>query len=119
MKIKEMDMKSIRISETNKRLFEVAGLLLGFVIMSSMNVWAAGAFDTLSEQTIVSKIGNVIKLIAGIGAILVTSIGLLVGGFKALNGAEDSLQWIKGGIFGGFLCAGSWALANLFISVMK
>ncbi len=112
-------MKTIKKSAVRKSLIEGLFVVGGIVVLTSVNTWAAGAFDTLSEQTIVSKIGNVIKLIAGIGAILVTSIGLLVGGFKALNGAEDSLQWIKGGIFGGFLCAGSWALANLFISVMK
>ena len=92
-------------------------LSLGLMLVASV-CFAAAGFDSLSEQTIVEKIGNVIKLISGIMAPVILAAGLLIGGVKSMNGSEDATTWIKRGLIGGILCAGAWGLSKLLISVM-
>jgi hypothetical protein len=95
----------------------VAGIAV--VVAATAPSWAAGAFDSLTEQSITQKVGNLIKLIAGIAGIVVLSVCLLTGGIKSMTGGEDSWEWIKRGLVGGGLCFGCWGLAKLFVSVMQ
>jgi hypothetical protein len=94
----------------------VAVLLgLSMVTIGSPLLAASGGLDTLTATDIVSKIGNIIKLIAGILGVVVTSLGFLIGGVKSLNGADDAMKYIKGGAIGGFLCFAAWGIAKLLM----
>ena len=84
----------------------------------SSGLWAVPGLDTITEQGLIDKLGKIIKMIAGVAAPIVLSLGLLVGGIKYHNGDEEAISYIKGGVIGAIICFAAWALANMMMDYL-
>ena len=110
----EMAIKEFLKKDSAKNLV-LCGVMLSVL---SSGLWAVPGLDTITEQGLIDKLGKIIKMIAGVAAPIVLSLGLLVGGIKYHNGDEEAISYIKGGVIGAIICFAAWALANMMMDYL-
>lgn len=90
-------------------------LAITLAVFSAPVLAASSGLDTLTNEDLTQKIGNIVKMIGSWGGLAIAAVGFIGGGFKFAKGSEGAVKFIIGCAIGSFCCFAAWGLAKLFM----
>jgi len=96
----------------------VRSTALATIVISLITTANAVGLDSVDQNSIIEKIGNIVKSIGAIVAFGSLGYALILGALKWNEDQAEAIQHIKGGVIGAFLGGASWGISKWLIGIL-